>query len=288
MVRVLDDLSTGIERNLADVASEVELVVGEIQAKEVTRRAVDGVDVIYHLAARPSVARSIEDPFATHQVNVEGTLAILLAAKDSAVRRVVFASSSSVYGETAKLPKTEEMVPAPVSPYAASKAAGEAYCAAFSAAYGLETVCLRFFNVYGPRQDPASEYAAVIPRFVTGMLAGNQPPVFGDGLQSRDFTFVSDAVEACILAARSNTAAGEPINVARGERTSLIEIISVINEILGTQLQPEFLPPRPGDIRHSQASISKARELLDYSCRIPVREGLRETISWFEGVRSST
>ncbi len=281
-VRVLDDLSTGSRDNLGGVPGTVEALIGDVRDPEVVRRAAAGVDVVYHLAALPSVARSVADPATSHAVNASGTLNVLAAARDAGVRRVVYASSSSVYGDTPTLPKREAMPVAPMSPYAASKLAGEAYCRAFAGAYGLETVALRFFNVYGPRQDPASEYAAVVPRFVTRMLAGQPPIVFGDGRQSRDFTFVANAVQACVLAgAEGGEAVGEALNVGCGDRTSLLDLVSTLNGLLGTRIQPTFAEPRPGDVRHSHADVSEAERLLGYRPLVGVREGLEQTIEWF-------
>jgi nucleoside-diphosphate-sugar epimerase len=291
-VRVLDDLSTGSLANLEDAG--VDMTIGDIRDPDAVREAVAGTDVVYHLAALPSVARSVADPMKSHQVNVTGTMTVLQAARDAGVRRVVYASSSSVYGDTPTLPKEEGMSPQPQSPYAASKLAGEAYCRAFSRVYGVETVSLRFFNVFGPRQDPASEYAAVIPRFVTQMLAGDRPTVFGDGTQSRDFTYVDNAVRACILAGEAGPeAAGEVVNIACGQRITLLDLVGELNRLLGTDLEPSFGDPRPGDVRHSLAAIDRADRLIGYRPEMDVRRGLEDTVAWFaerppvaSGVRS--
>ena len=280
-VRVLDDLSTGSTDNLAELGASVATITGDVRDVDTVREAVAGAEVVYHLAALPSVARSLLDPVTTHRVNVDGTLNVLEAARVAGVRRVVYASSSSVYGDTPVLPKDESMPPSPRSPYAASKLAGEAYCRAYATAYGLQTVSLRFFNVFGPRQDPASEYAAVVPRFITRMLAGEQPEIFGDGQQSRDFTFVGNAVQACALAGTAPQASGEHVNVGCGDRISLLDLVEAINGLLGTNIQPDFLPPRRGDVRHSQADISKARDLLGYRPEVAVTEGLARTVAWF-------
>ncbi|HXF72231.1 MAG TPA: NAD-dependent epimerase/dehydratase family protein [Actinomycetota bacterium] len=278
-VRVLDDLSTGHRANLAGVG--VELVEGDVRDLDLVRRACRGTEVVYHLAALPSVARSLADPGTTNDVNVRGTLTVLLAARAEGVRRVVYASSSSIYGDAPTLPKEEGMPPLPRSPYAAAKLAGEAYCRAFTASLGLETVSLRFFNVFGPRQDPASPYAAVIPRFASRMLAGEPPVIFGDGLQSRDFTYVANAVRACRLAALADgEVAGEVVNVACGGRISLLELVALLNRIIGTHLEPVFTDPQPGDVRHSEAAIGKARRLLGYRPEVGVEEGLAETVAW--------
>jgi len=283
-VRVVDDLSTGSLANLDDVRQDVRIDHEDVQDIAAMRRVMDGAETVFHLAALPSVTRSVENPIGTNGVNVNGTLVVLVAAREAGVRRVVYASSSSIYGDVPTLPKHEGMAPAPRSPYAAAKLAGEAYCQAFTRVYGLETVSLRFFNVFGERQDPASEYAAVIPRFATRMLGGERPVIFGDGDQSRDFTHVENAVRACILAADAGpAAAGEVMNVACGARTSLRELVAMLNEILGTELEPEFAEPRPGDVRHSEASIDRAAQLLGYRPTVDVPGGLRTTVQWFSG-----
>jgi nucleoside-diphosphate-sugar epimerase len=288
-VRVLDDLSTGHKENLDGVAGNVEVVLGDVRDRALVRGALDGVEVVFHLAALPSVARSVADPRASHEVNVDGTLNVLLAAGDAGVRRLVYASSSSVYGDTPVLPKHEEMPVSPRSPYAAAKLAGEAYCRAFSHVYPLETVCLRFFNVFGPRQDPASQYAAVVPRFVTRMLAGRPAEVTGDGRQTRDFTFVANAVEACRLAASAGPeAVGQAMNVGCADRISVLDLVGLINDLLGQRLDPVFTPARPGDVRDSQASTDKAKRLIGYRPLVPVREGMAATVRWFAGAPTTT
>jgi UDP-N-acetylglucosamine/UDP-N-acetyl-alpha-D-glucosaminouronate 4-epimerase len=281
-VRVVDNLSTGSARNLQGLEDQVSMIREDVRNVEALRKAMVAAEVVVHLAALPSVARSVADPVRSHSVNVNGTVGTLVAARDAGVRRVVYASSSSIYGDTPTLPKHEGMVPSPLSPYAASKLAGEAYCQAFARVYDLETISLRFFNVFGPRQDPGSEYAAVIPKFVTRMLAGRRPVIFGDGRQSRDFTFVESAVRACSLAATAGPqAVGEAVNVAGGSRTSLLDLVSLLNGIIGTSIEPEHADPRPGDVRHSEASIEKAGELLGYRPAIDVAAGLRATVDWF-------
>lgn len=281
-VRVFDDLSTGAVSNLDEAEGAVQLRTGDVRDPDAVRQAVEGCDVVFHLAALPRVARSVADPYGTYQVNVTGTLNVLVAARDAGVRRVVYASSSSVYGDTPTLPKHEDMVPIPRSPYAAGKLSGEAYCRAFSSVYALETVSLRFFNVFGPRQDPTSEYAAVIPRFITRMQGGRPPVIFGDGRQSRDFTFVDNAIDACLRAGSGGPeSSGEVMNVACGERTSLLDLVSSINRMLGVELEPEFEEPRPGDVRHSLAGIDRAGELIGYRPTVTVRDGLAETVRWF-------
>jgi len=281
-VRVLDDLSTGNLGNLEELDGSFTFIRGDIRNAPAVRQAVDGVDVVYHLAALPSVARSVADPIRSNAVNVEGTLNVLVAARAVQVRRVVYASSSSVYGNTLTLPKHEEMPSSPLSPYAAAKLAGESYCRAFASVYGLSTVSLRLFNVFGPRQDPGSEYAAVVPRFIARMLAGESPVIFGDGGQSRDFTFVANAVEACLLAGSAGQdVSGEFMNIACGDRISLVGLVGMLNGILRTDLPPALTTPRPGDVRHSQASIEKAHRILGYEPVVDIRQGLVRTVEWF-------
>ena len=283
-VCVLDDLSTGREENLSGLNGSVDLIVGDIRDAERVAEAARDAELVYHLAALPSVARSIADPVATHEVNAGGTLTVLSAARDAGARRLVYASSSSVYGDTPTLPKHEEMPVAPLSPYAASKLAGEAYSRAFARSFGLETVALRFFNVFGPRQDPGSEYAAVIPRFAARLLAAERPIVFGDGAQSRDFTYVANVVQACVLAGEAGPdASGEAMNVGFGERTTLRELVAMLNDLLGTSIAPSFTEPRPGDVRDSLAEISKAERLIGYRPLVGVREGLGQTLAWLAG-----
>lgn len=280
-VRVLDNLSEGRRENLADVMDAIEFILGDLRDRAVVRRAVTGVEYVLHQAALRSVPRSVADPFATHDVNVTGTLTLLLAARDAGVRRVVFASSSSVYGSATELPLRESQMPRPVSPYAASKVAGEFYCSVFTTLYQVETVCLRYFNVFGPRQDPTSEYAAVIPRFIMAALTGAPLEIHGDGLQSRDFTYIDNAVEANLLAATTPGIAGEVFNVGGGERYSVLEIKAHLEEILGKPLAVYHTPARAGDVRHTQADLSKATERLGYRPTICFREGLRRTVESF-------
>jgi nucleoside-diphosphate-sugar epimerase len=281
-VRVLDDASTGSHDNVAGIRPAPEVLLRDIRDREAVLDAMNDVEVVYHLAALPSVARSVADPLSTHQVNVDGTLNVLEAARRSGVRRLVYASSSSVYGDTPHLPKGEGMPLSPQSPYAASKAAGEGYCRAFVRVYGLETVSLRFFNVFGPRQDPSSEYAAVIPRFINRMLAGTSPEILGDGRQSRDFTYVANVVDALQLAAAAGPdAAGQALNVGCGSRTTLLELVSILNALLETTIVPTFSAPRPGDVKHSHADIDLAERLLGYRPSVTVQAGLARTVRWF-------
>jgi len=281
-VRVLDNFATGKRENIAPFLSQVELIEGDLRLPEAVRQAVEGVDYVLHQGALPSVQRSIEDPLATNEVNARGTLNLLIAARDAGVKRVVYASSSSIYGDSPTLPKVETMKPAPKSPYAASKLAGEHYCQVFHQVYGLETVCLRYFNVFGPNQDPTSDYAAVIPKFITAMLRGDGPVIYGDGLQSRDFTPVVNVVEANLLAADAEDAAGKVFNVACGKRHNLLELVEALNRILNTSLTPIHAAPRPGDVRHSQADVSKAERVLGYKTVVEFEEGLERAAEWYK------
>jgi UDP-glucose 4-epimerase len=280
-VRVLDNLTSGHRENLAEVTSQVELVVGDICDPQTVARCVAGVEAVFHLAARASVPRSVEQPQPTHEVNATGTLNLLLAARDAGVRRFVYSASSSAYGDTPTLPKREEMPPMPLSPYAASKLAGEQYCLCCAHVYGLETVSLRYFNVFGPRQDPKSDYAAVIPAFVSRMLRGQRPIVFGDGEQTRDFCYVDNVVLANMLALKAEKLGGQVVNIACGERTTLNQIIAEINGLLGTDIEAEYADPRPGDVRHSLADLSTTRRVLGYEPQVMFAEGLRRSISWY-------
>jgi UDP-glucose 4-epimerase len=279
-VRVLDNLSTGRRENMTPFLTQVEFIEGDLRDEETVRRAVEGVDFIFHQAAIASVTRSVQDPIPTETANVVGTLYLLLAARDAGVRRVVYASSSAVYGDSPTLPKVETMPLRPKSPYAVSKLATEYHSRIFTDLHGLETVGLRYFNVFGPRQDPASEYAAVIPKFITAMLRGEAPTIYGDGTQSRDFTYVSNVVVANLLAATAPDMEGRVFNAAVGERYTLLELVDVLNDILGTQIEPVFGPARPGDIKHSQADISMIEE-CGYRSQIDFRTGLAKTVEWY-------
>mgnify|MGYP000011619507 CR=1 FL=1 len=276
-VTIVDDLSTGRVENIAALlkTSGAELVRGSVTDLSLLQSVFSGASYVFHLAAIPSVPRSIEDPLGTHQVNVTGTLNVLMAARDSNVQKVVYASSSSVYGDTPTLPKREDMMPSPQSPYAVAKLAGEYYCSVFHQVFGLPTVCLRYFNVYGPRQDPLSPYAAVIPKFITSVLQGRPPIIFGDGSQTRDFTYVEDATEANILAVESD--ATGIFNIGSGDRVSINELARLVLEILGKDLEPQHLEPRAGDIRHSLADIALAKT-FGYTPRHSLSEGVRRTI----------
>lgn len=280
-VRILDNFSTGKRENILPFLDKIELIEGDIRNYDIVREAVEGVDFILHQAALPSVPRSIKDPIMTNEVNVGGTLNILDAAKNTGVKRIVYASSSSVYGNSDILPKKEDMAPEPISPYAASKLAGEKYCKVFYEVYGLETVNLRYFNVFGPRQDPNSQYSAVIPKFIKLMAEGKSPPIYGDGEQSRDFTFVSNVIEANLLAAHKEGVAGEVFNIACGVRTSVNNLIEGLNKILRSEIQAIYTKPRSGEVKYSLADTTKARKSLGYNPVVNFQNGLRRTILWF-------
>ena len=279
-VRVLDDLSSG-RREFLPRHPDLEVITGDLRDPETLRGALGGVEVVFHQAALRSVPRSVEDPFAYHDVNATGTMRLLLAARAAAVRRVVFASSSSVYGDQPVLPLHEGLRPEPISPYGASKLIGEHYCANFSRHYGLETVSLRYFNVFGPRQDPNSQYAAVVARFILAARRGLPLDVHGDGEQTRDFTYVGNVVDANLAAAEAPGVAGEVFNIACGERLSVLGIATRLEEILGRTLPRQHTPPRPGDVRDTQADISRARERLKYVPAVGFTEGLRRTVAVF-------
>jgi nucleoside-diphosphate-sugar epimerase len=278
--RILDNFSTGRRENLADIADRIELIEGDVRDPATAAKACEGMKYVLHQAAIPSVPRSMAQPIETNDANVGGTLNMLVAARDAGVRRFVYAGSSSVYGESPTLPKVETQPPDPLSPYAIAKLAGELYCRTFSRNMGLETVVLRYFNVFGPRQDPHSQYAAVIPKFLECIARGESPTVYGDGTQSRDFTFVDNVVAANLLACSAPGASGQVINVACGERFTLIELCAHLCQILGREVMPERLPARPGEIKHSLASIEKARQLLGYEVVVPFQEGLRRLVAW--------
>jgi nucleoside-diphosphate-sugar epimerase len=281
-VRIIDNFLTGKRENIASFSDNIELIEGDIRDMDTCRKSLEGADFVLHQAALPSVPRSIEDPILTSEINIEGTLNLLVASRNAGIQKFVFASSTSVYGDDPRLPKKEGMEGAPLSPYAVSKIAGEKYCQVFSQIYGLPTVCLRYFNVFGPRQDPFSQYAAVIPNFITKVLKGESPTIFGDGEQSRDFTFVSNVVEANFLAAEARDVTGEIFNIACGEKTSVNSLAKKINTLMGKDISPVYDEPRPGDIRHSLADISKAREMLKYEPLVFLDEGVEKTIRWYQ------
>lgn len=284
-IRILDDFSTGFEQNIAPYLAtfNVELFDGSLTDAETVARAVDGVEIIFHEAALASVPLSIEHPIRVHNACVTGTVQLLDCARRAGVRRVVYAASSSAYGDTEVCPTPESVLPAPISPYGAAKLAAELYLEAFAASYGLETVRLRYFNVFGPRQDPKSPYSAVIPLFISAMLKGQAPTIFGDGRQSRDFTFVSNIVDANLLAAQApaDDVSGKVFNIANGKSVDLLTLVSTLNEILGTQIEAKHLPPRVGDILESRADISAARRFLKYEPQTGLLEGLRQTVEWY-------
>jgi UDP-glucose 4-epimerase len=279
-VRALDNFTTGRRENLDGVLDDIELVEGDIQSYERAHTAVRGCDVVLHQAALPSVPRSVLDPLTSNASNVIGTLNVLLAARDSGVRRVVLASSSSVYGANPELPKHEGLQTRPIAPYAVAKLAAEGYAQSFSHVYGLDTVVLRYFNVFGPRQDPRSEYAAVIPKFIIAAFEGSTPVIFGDGEQTRDFTYVDNVVQANLLAMHAPDAAGKVYNVALGESVTLNRLVEQVGELSGRELTVEYAPPRAGDVRHSRADITRARTELGYHPAVDFTEGLRRTIAW--------
>jgi nucleoside-diphosphate-sugar epimerase len=287
-VRVIDDLSTGHRENLEEIGGEIDFVEASLADEAATRRALEDVELVFHEAAIPSVPRSVENPRETHRACVEATFSLLMSARERGVRRLVYAASSSAYGEQPTLPKTEEMRPEPLSPYAVAKLVGEYYCQVFSRTYNLETVCLRYFNVFGPRQDPSSQYSGVISRFISALLSsgGGQPVIFGDGEQSRDFTYISNVADANLRAAETTSGIGHIINVANGERITLNQLLSVLKNITGrTDVTAEYREPRAGDVRHSLADITRAREMLGYEPRVGLEEGLQKTIEWWKQSR---
>ncbi len=280
-VRVVDNLLTGKRSNLASIMDKIEFVEADMGVPEVARAVVQGIDVILHEGALPSVPRSVDDPAATHQHCVDATFTLLLAARDAHVKRFVYAASSAAYGDTPTLPKVETMAPNPLSPYAVGKLVGEYYCSVFSKVFGLQTIALRYFNVFGPQQDPASQYAAAIPAFVTAILRDQPPTIYGDGEQSRDFTYVDNVVQANLLAARARETHGEVINVACGEAVTVNAIIDRINQLLGKHVQPIYAPARAGDVKHSLADITAAKKLIGFKPVVLFREGLEKSIDWY-------
>jgi UDP-glucose 4-epimerase len=281
-VRILDNFATGRRSNVLVLGADVEVIEGDIQSYERVNSAVRGCDVVLHQAALPSVPRSIQDPLTSNATNVIGTLNVLLAARDADVGRLVYASSSSVYGANPEMPKREEQPTLPISPYAVAKAAGESYCRAFHEVFGLETVSLRFFNVFGPGQDPLSQYAAVIPRFITSMLEGRPPVIFGDGEQSRDFTYVDNVLDGVGLALGTPGNGGSTFNLATGHGVTLNELFRLLADNIGSDLAPVYEEGRPGEVRHSQADVSRAREALSFEPAISIEEGLARTVESFQ------
>ncbi len=278
-VRILDNLATGREGNLVSLKGQAEFVQGDLRNFDVVKAAMQGIEVVFHQGALASVPRSISDPITTLETNINGTQNVLLAARDAGVRRVVYASSSSVYGNTPTLPKREDMPTHPMSPYAVQKLSAELLCGVFTRIYGLETVALRYFNVFGPRQDPASEYAAVIPRFLTALIEGQRPIVFGDGEQTRDFTYIANVVQANLLAATAPDAVGHAMNIGCGQQVSLNTVLRIAGELLGVDVDPDYREPRAGDVRDSLADISLAQQLLDYKPTVSFRDGLANVVN---------
>jgi nucleoside-diphosphate-sugar epimerase len=288
-VNILDDLSTGFRENLDEIEGDFDFIEGDINDDAALEQAMKGVEVIFHEAALPSVPRSVENPAETHRVCTNGTFNLLVKAKETGVRRVVYAASSSAYGDQPSLPKVETMRPDPLSPYAVAKLTGELYCRAFNNVYGMETLSLRYFNVFGPRQNPASMYSGVISRFIDALMTGQSPVIFGDGQQSRDFTYIANVVDANIKAAQASQGLGETMNVANGDRITLNELLEVLKKITNTpEAKAEFEPARSGDVKHSQADNSRAVECLKYTELIGLEEGLRKTINWWKTSRFAT
>jgi nucleoside-diphosphate-sugar epimerase len=281
-VVVLDDLSAGKEENLAEIRNKISFIKGSINDLETVRRAMREAEYVLHLAARTSVPRSVKDPLETNKVNIEGTLNVLVAARDAKVKRVILAASSSAYGETPALPKVETMQPEPISPYGLTKYVGELYSQLFGRVYGLQNVSLRYFNVFGPRQDPGSPYSGVLSKFCAAFLEKTEPVVFGDGEQTRDFTYIDNVVQANLLACEAPVASGKVINVGTGTRTSLNQTLQLLREISGENLQAKYEPVREGDIHDSQADIALSRELLQYEPTVDFPEGLRRTFEWYK------
>jgi len=284
VVKVLDNFCTGKRENIAPFLDKIELIEGDIRDLNLLSKVVKGVDYISHQAALRSVPKSVEDPLPFNDVNITGTLNVLLAAHENKVKRVVFASSSSVYGDTDEFPEKENQQPQVISPYAASKLSGEHYCRVLSKTYGLETVSLRYFNVFGPRQDPTSQYAAVVPIFIIRMLEGKPPQVHGDGKQSRDFSFIDNVVDVNLLACTTPNISGEVFNVAGGCSYSVLDIVDNLNQIMGKDIKPEFTPPRAGDVRETRADMSKLSKLLNYQPKVDFKEGLKRTLDFFKEI----
>jgi nucleoside-diphosphate-sugar epimerase len=285
-VRVIDDLSTGHRENLEEIKGDLDFVHASLADNSALTRALEDVELVFHEAAIPSVPRSVENPRDTHEACLDATFSLLLGARDKKVRRVVYAASSSAYGDQPTLPKKEEMAPDPLSPYAVAKLVGEYYCQVFTRVYGLETVSLRYFNVFGPRQDPGSQYSGVISRFIHSLLHGEQPVIYGDGEQSRDFTYIENVVQANRLAAETQRGVGQVINVGNGERTTLNQLLSELKSLTGkTDVEADYKPARSGDVRHSLADTERARSLLGFEPVVGLREGLQRTVDWWKQSR---
>ncbi|CAN5518734.1 SDR family oxidoreductase [soil metagenome] len=282
-VTILDNLITGFRENLEEIQGDFKFIEGDLNDDDTLTKSLDGIEIVFHQAALPSVPRSVENPVETHQACVNGTFNLLLKSKENGVRRVIYAASSSAYGDQKILPKVETMLPEPLSPYAAAKLMGEYYAQVFSRVYGLETICLRYFNVFGPRQNPSSMYSGVISRFIDALLSDKTPVIFGDGEQSRDFTFVANVADANIKAAQTSKGIGEIINTANGERISLNELLEVLKKITGKEdVKADYQPDRKGDVKHSQADNTRAKKWLGYEKLVELDEGLRQTIDWWK------
>ena len=285
-VRIIDDLSTGYRENIEEIGGDVDFIQGSVADEAALNRAIEGAELVFHEAAIPSVPRSVENPRQTHVASVDSTFSLLLAAKENNVRRIVYAASSSAYGDQPTLPKVETMLPEPLSPYAVAKLVGEQYCQVFTRVYGLETISLRYFNVFGPRQDPSSQYSGVISRFISAVIGGETPVIYGDGEQSRDFTYIGNVVDANLKAAESAKAVGHVINIANGERISLNHLLREVQDLTGkANLTADYQPTRAGDVKHSLADISRARDLLGYEPKIDLRQGLSLTMDWWKNSR---
>jgi len=280
-VRVVDNLLTGRKSNLDSIIDKIEFIEADMGDEKVARAAIKDIDIVFHEGALPSVPRSVDDPAASHQHCIDATFTLLLAARDAGIKRFVYAASSAAYGDTPTLPKVETMRPAPLSPYAVGKLVGEYYCSVFSNVYGLETIALRYFNVFGPNQDPKSQYAAAIPAFVTSILKDQPPTIYGDGEQSRDFTFIDNVVEANLLAARAAKTNGEVVNIACGEAVTVNQIIEMINKSLGKNVKPNYVPERAGDVKHSLADITAATKLIGFKPVVSFEQGLKTAIEWY-------
>ena len=287
-VRIIDDLSTGYRENVAEIGGDIDFIQASLTDPKALSRALQNVEWVFHEAAIPSVPRSVAKPAETHKASVNATFSLLLAARDRKVRRLVYAASSSAYGDQPELPKREDMRPDPLSPYAVAKLVGEYYCQVFTRVYGLETISLRYFNVFGPRQDPGSQYSGVISRFIDALLNGKEATIYGDGEQSRDFTYIANVVDANLRAAESDSAVGQVINIANGERVTINEVFEIVKKITGrANVRAEYAPPRAGDVRDSLADLSLARSLLAYGPKVGLEEGLRLTIDWWTSSRFS-
>jgi nucleoside-diphosphate-sugar epimerase len=285
-VRIIDDLSTGYRENLEEIKGDFDFVHASLADEEALRKALEDVELVFHEAAIPSVPRSVENPRQTHIASVESTFSLLLASRDKKVRRLIYAASSSAYGDQPTLPKVEDMLPEPLSPYAVAKLVGEQYCQVFARVYGLETISLRYFNVFGPRQDPSSQYSGVISRFISALLRGERPVIYGDGEQSRDFTYIANVVDANLKASETTQGIGQVINIANGERISLTQLLGELKNLTGKhEVVVDYQESRAGDVKHSLADISRARNLLGFEPRLDLRSGLQLTIDWWKNSR---